>query len=48
MFNRVEQNHEGSNKYKPKRFSEHDKLLLQAVMLGAVPVYISNEPDSNL
>jgi hypothetical protein len=48
MFNRVEQNHEGSKKYRPKRLSEHDKLLLQAVMLGAIPVYVSDEPNSNL
>ena len=44
-FKRVEQNHEGSRKYKPKRFFENDKLLLQAVMQGAIPDYISNEPE---
>ncbi len=34
-YGRVERSHPGSKHYKPAPLSEHDKLLLQAVTLGA-------------
>ncbi len=41
VYDRVERNHPGSKKFKPPRLSERDKLLLQVVMLGVIPVYVS-------
>lgn len=37
-YNRVERNHPGSKRFKPKPLSKEDKLLLQAVMYGAIPI----------
>jgi len=51
MYGRVERNHPGSKRFKPPRLSKDDKLLLQAVMLGVIPVYVSAtsaEPSSDL
>jgi hypothetical protein len=44
IYNRIERNHPGSKTFKPPRLSERDKLLLQAVMLGVIPVYVSATP----
>jgi hypothetical protein len=43
---RVESNHRGSKKFNARPLSRQDKLLLQAVMLGVTPVYISAMPNS--
>lgn len=39
-YNRVERNHPGSSAYRPRRLSERDKLLLQAISAGVIPVYL--------
>jgi hypothetical protein len=44
-FARVERNHPGSEVYVPPRLSEREKLLLDALTLGVIPVYVSNPPD---
>lgn len=44
-YTRVEKHHPGSEAYVPEKLSEHDEVLLQAVMLGVIPVYVSNSPD---
>lgn len=41
IFRRVEKKHPGSNCYEPSRFSKEEIFLLEAVMCGAVPIYIS-------
>ena len=38
-YNRVER------KFKPARFSKQEKLVIQAVMLGAVPIPVGTAPD---
>jgi hypothetical protein len=35
-YDRVERSHPGSKNFKPRRLSEEDKLLLQAVSHGAI------------
>jgi hypothetical protein len=37
-YDRVERNHPGSKNCKPRPLSEEDKLLLQAVIHGAIPI----------
>jgi hypothetical protein len=44
IYDRVEKNHPGSKTFKPQRLSKVDNLLLQAVMLGVIPVYVSDTP----
>jgi hypothetical protein len=41
VYDRVEKNHPGSTKYRPPRLTKDDRFLMQAVMLGAVPIYLS-------
>jgi hypothetical protein len=51
IYNRIEKNHPGSKTFKPRHLSEQDKLLLQALMSGVIPVYVSSmpaAPTSNL
>ena len=38
IYNRVERNHPGSKRFNPKPLSREDKLLLQAVIHGAVVI----------
>ena len=45
-YDRVERNHPGSAKYLLPRLHKDTRLLLQAVMLGAIPIYISAEPPT--
>lgn len=47
IYDRVERNHPGSKKYVPQRLSKDEKLLLQAAMLGVIPAYMSDSPDSD-
>jgi hypothetical protein len=42
VYDRVERSHPGSTKYKPPRLSELDKLTMEAVRLGAIPVFLPN------
>jgi len=44
-FARVEKHHPGSEAYVPQKLSERDEMLLEAVMLGVIPVYISDTAD---
>jgi hypothetical protein len=37
-YDRVERNHPGSKNFKPRPLSKEDKLLLQAVIHGAIPI----------
>jgi hypothetical protein len=51
MYNRVERKHPGSKMFKPPRLSKDDELLLRAVMLGIIPIYVTDAPtapDSDL
>ena len=43
MFNRVEKSHPGSKSFKRTPLSKEDKMTLQAIMLGVVPIYIRTE-----
>jgi hypothetical protein len=46
IHGRVERNHPGSKNFKSPRFSEYDKFTVEAIMLGAFPVYISDSTSS--
>jgi hypothetical protein len=46
IHERVESSNPGSKKFKPPRLSEYDKLLMRAVILGAIPVYVSGTPST--
>jgi len=41
MYNRVERNHPGSATYKPPKHSEQEKLLLEALRAGVVPIFVA-------
>jgi hypothetical protein len=47
MYDRVERNHPGSKMYRPPRLSKEDKVLLEALRLGVIPVYVSAIDDSD-
>ena len=40
VYDRVERGHPGSKKFKPPRLSEQDKLLIQAISAGVIPVFL--------
>jgi hypothetical protein len=42
-YNRVEQNHPGSKNFKPAPLSEYDKIALEAVLSGIIPIYVSSD-----
>jgi hypothetical protein len=46
-YDRVERNHPGRKEFEPPSLSKSDKILLQAVMLGAIPIAASFEPDDD-
>jgi hypothetical protein len=39
-YNRVEQNHPGSKKFKPAPLTKYSEIVLDAVRSGIIPVYI--------
>jgi hypothetical protein len=44
-YARVERSHPGSEAYVPEELFERDEILLEAVMLGVIPVCVSGGPD---
>jgi hypothetical protein len=46
-YDRVERNHPGSEGFEPPSLSKSDRVLLQAVMMGAVPLAVSFESDDD-
>jgi hypothetical protein len=47
-YGRVERSHPGSAAFEPSPLSISDKVLLQAVMMGLVPIAVSSVPDDDL
>lgn len=44
-YARVEKHHPGSEAYVPEKRSERDEMLLDAVMIGVIPIYVSSSLD---
>jgi hypothetical protein len=46
MFDRVERGHPGSSLFKPTPLSKEDRVLVEAIMLGVIPVYLEGKNQS--
>ena len=44
IYSRVDRGHPGSSKFEPPQLSEYDKIVLQAIMSGVIPIYLSHPP----
>jgi hypothetical protein len=46
IYNRIEKNHPGSKTFKRPRLSECDRVVLQAITSGVIPIYVSSTPPA--